>query len=175
MQVGIFAICARKPACRRRPKLANLEIYEVHHYIGSLIEENDVSAYQHMRALRRRRRQAALQVYRNRLQALLEAWRERAAAHQLLFQSRGQAILFCEAWGEIVLVLDIPSAGRIAVAVFVVALVVVVLSVFFVTLSVSVSMPLSQCEIAGEHEDPSQHPFCRAHLLFPIRRVLVSD
>jgi hypothetical protein len=72
---------------------------DVDHHIGCAVQQNNVARNQNVRALRGRRRQAALQVYGNRLQALLEAWWERAAAHQLLFQSRRQTIFFGEAWG----------------------------------------------------------------------------
>ena len=72
---------------------------DVDDHIGSTVQQNYVARNQNVRALWGRRRQAAFQVYGNRLEALLEAWWERAAAHKLLFQSRRQTIFFGEAWG----------------------------------------------------------------------------
>jgi hypothetical protein len=142
-------------------------VENVHHNIGSAIQQNKVSAYQHMRALRGRRRQPPFQVFGTRLEAFLEARRKRTSLYKLFFQPRGQTVSLGESWREIVLVLVIPSAHSFAVVTFVVALVlVVIIAMFFVTLSVSVSMPLGQREIACEHEDPNRkgnHPFCRAH------------
>jgi hypothetical protein len=150
---------------------------EVHHDVGSSVQQNDVSTYQHVRALRWRRRQAALQVYGNRLKAFLEAWRECTAPHKLFFQSRGQTIFLSESWREIVFVLVIPSAGRFAVAVFVAwAVLIVVCRMFVVTLSVS--MPLGHGEIACEHEGPNskaKHPPCRAHCSLRSEAGLTSD
>ena len=45
-----------KVCTHKKPILANLELDEVHHYIGSSVQQNDVSAYQHERALWGRRR-----------------------------------------------------------------------------------------------------------------------
>jgi hypothetical protein len=140
---------------------------QIHHHVGSLVKQNDVSADQHVRALRGWRRQAAFQVYGNRLEPFLEAWREGTAAHELFFQSRWQTIFFGEPWWEIVLVLVIPPARRFTVAVLVVALVrIVIVSAFFMTLAVSISMALGDGEMGSEHEDSNaegDYPFCRAH------------
>jgi hypothetical protein len=150
-----------------KPKLANLETDEIHHYMGSLVEQNNVPAYQHVAALRRRRGQAAFQIYGNRLQPFLKAWWERAATHQLFFQSRRQTVFLGESRREIVLMLVIPPARSLAVAVFVVVIFLVVLcAMFVVTLSMSVSITLCHHAIACEHEDSNckgKDPFRRAH------------
>jgi hypothetical protein len=151
----------------RKPKLANLETDEIHHYIGSLVEQNNVPAYQHVAAIRGRRGQAEFQIYGDRLEPFLKAWWERAATHKLFFQSRGQTVFLGESRREIVLMLVIPPANSFAVAVFVVVIFLVVLcAMFVVTLSMSVSLPLGQREVARKDEDSNRkggHPSCRAH------------
>jgi hypothetical protein len=151
----------------RKPKLANFETDEIHHYIGSLVEQNNVPAYQHVAALRGRRGQAAFQIYGNRLEPFLKAWWERTATHKLFFQSRGQTVFLGESRREIVLMLVIPPAHSFAVAVFVVVIFLVVLcAMFVVALSMSVAITLCHRAIACEHEDSNRKgkdPFCRAH------------
>jgi hypothetical protein len=104
------------------------------------------------------------------LEPLLQAWRQRTAAHKLSFQSRWQTISFGEAWREVVLVLVIPSAHSFAVVIFVVALALIVtVAMFFVAFSVSVT--LGQREITAEQEEShhaGDHPYCKSHSSLPI-------
>jgi hypothetical protein len=114
--------------------------------IRPAIQQHDVPANDDMRAIRRRRRQPPFQFFRTRLNALLQSWRERAAAHQLLFQSRRQAISFCKSWREITGMMIVPIAHSFAVAVLIEVFTLIVVAVFVVALSFSLGHGLA----AGE-------------------------
>ena len=157
-------------------RLANLEVDEVHHYIGLSVQQNNVPANQHVFALRGRGRQLPFKVSRARLEPFLKAWRQRTAPHELFFQSRRQAILLGQSWWKVPFVVVIPAAHRLAVAISVKTLVVII-TVLLMALAVSISMPLGQSEIGCEHEEPSRtsnHPCFRAHLFSQLQEVLIS-
>jgi hypothetical protein len=75
------------------------------------------------------------------LESFLEAWRERAAPHKLFFQSRRQLISLGKSGRKAALVLVIPSAN--SVTILMVFTLVIFVSVRTVSLSVSLSVPLS--------------------------------
>src|SRR5713226_4593883 len=52
-------------------QLADFKMEDVHNDVGSAIHQNDVSPNQHVRAIRRRRRQAALKVFGTGLEPFL--------------------------------------------------------------------------------------------------------
>src|SRR5262249_36339803 len=60
------------------------------------IDQDEAASDEYVSAIRRRRRQFANELHRNRLHLLLQSRWKRSARHQLSFQSRGQAITFCQ-------------------------------------------------------------------------------
>jgi hypothetical protein len=150
-------------------QLPNLKMKDVHNYIGSAIQQNNVSANQHMRAIGRWRRQPPFQILGTRLKAFLEPRRECAAPRKLLFQTRGQLVSFGKSGRKIVLMVIIPFAHGFTVVVLIkIFALVVCVSMFIVPLSMAVSVTLGKSEIANEHEYPQragEHPFCRFHSL----------
>ncbi len=68
-------------------RLAGLKVEDVQDYIGPAIQQNNMPANHHMSAVRRRRRQPALEFLRTRLKPLLEPRRKRPAPDQLPFQA----------------------------------------------------------------------------------------
>jgi hypothetical protein len=58
---------------------------EVHDDVCSAIQQNNVSSNQHVRAIRRRRREPPLKVFGTGLKPFLKPRRERAAPHKLFF------------------------------------------------------------------------------------------
>jgi hypothetical protein len=134
---------------------------DVQNYIGSAIQQYDVSANQHMCGIWRWRRKPPLEVYGNRLKAFLEPRRESATPHQLFFQSWRQTVFLGKSGWQIILVFVVPSAHGVAVMILIeMFTLVVIITVFIVALTISVT--LSQREIAGEHENSQhagEHPF----------------
>jgi hypothetical protein len=63
-------------------------VEQVHNDIGSTIQQYEVAADKDVCAIGRWRREPTLKVFRTRLEALLEAGRERTAASKLFFQPR---------------------------------------------------------------------------------------
>lgn len=124
---------------------------DVHNYIGSAIQQDDVPPNQYVRAIRGRRRQLAFQILRARLDPFLKPWRKRAAPRQLLFQARGQLVSLGESRRKIALVAVIPSANHFTVMVFIEMLsLIVVISMFAVALPMSVA--LSDCGTCSDQK-----------------------
>ena len=65
-----------------RPRL-EFEMEDVYDHIGAAVQKYDVSADEHVRAIRRRRWQAALEIFRAVVHTLLQTWRQGAAHDQL--------------------------------------------------------------------------------------------
>jgi len=154
------------PSCAPPRHLAKFKMEDIHHQVGPAIQQNDVSSNQHVRAIWRWRRQPPLKVFRTGLKPLLEPRRERPAPCKLLFQTGGQLVSLGKSGRKIVLVVVIPSAHNFTIVILIeMFALVVVISFFFVTFSVS--MALCQREIAGKQEDTQRagkHPFCRFHI-----------
>jgi hypothetical protein len=143
-------------------RLANFEVEDVHNYICSAIQQNDVPSDKHMRAIGRRRRQPSFKVFRAGLQPFLETRRERAAHHELSFQSRGQLIPLRQARRKMILVLAIPSTHRFAVMVLVIVFALIaIIVVLIVAFSVSLSLVLSESRTTRYQTKPqrrTEHP-----------------
>src|ERR1700719_5310471 len=122
--------------------LEQFRVHEVHDHIGPAIQQHDMATDQDVRAIGRGRRQVANQYWRAGLNLLWQSWRQRTAAHQLLFKSRRQAVLLRKAWGKIVGVLAVPVVNIFVVAV-VVALIAVSLVVAVLVVAFAVSMTLA--------------------------------
>ena len=151
------------------PTISQLEVKDIHDHIGSAIQQNDVSSNQYVRAIGRRRRQPTLKLFGTRLETLLEPWWQGTTPRELFFQPWGQLISFGKSRWKIALVTVIPSTHRFTVMIVIeVFPLVVVISMFVVTFSVS--MTLGQCEIARKRENSQyadEHRFCRFH--HPLR------
>ena len=76
------------------------------------------------------------QIFRTGLHTLLQARRECSAAHELLFESRGEAILFGKAGRKIAAATVVPAANFLLLVIFV-KLPLVVFVVFTVTFAVA--------------------------------------
>jgi hypothetical protein len=63
------------------PRSKKLEVVNVDYKIRPAINEDDIATNQDMRTVGRRRRKAALQIFRARIHFLLQAWRKSAAHH----------------------------------------------------------------------------------------------
>jgi hypothetical protein len=132
----------------------------IDHYVRPAVQQHDVTANEHVSAVRGRRWQTLFEVWRTGLDALLQPWRERAAPHELPFESRRQLVSFGKSRRQIVLVVVIPTPD-VAIMISVVAGLLVVIAVFpvafSVTVPVTVSVPLGQCKATCEPEQS-----CRA-------------
>lgn len=85
-------------------------------------------------------------ILRARLDALLQARRERASPHKLLFQSWGKLVFLCKSWRKNALLVVIPSARNLTVMIVIgMFTLVVIILVFFFTSAVSVTP--SECSI----------------------------
>jgi hypothetical protein len=152
-------------------QLTDFKMEDVHNYVGSAIQQNNVSADEHVRAIGRWWRQLPLEVFGTGLESFPKTWRERTAPHKLFFQSGRQLVSLGKSGRKIVLVVVIPSAHGFTVLTLIEVLtLVVIISVFMVAPSLSISVTLGQRKIRGEHGDcqcAREQPFCRFH--FPLR------
>jgi hypothetical protein len=135
----------------------------IDHNVRLAIQQDDVTANQHMRLVGRRRRQSTFQIWRARLDALLQARRKRAAADELLLETWGQAVFLGKSRRQVILVSAVPVAN-IAIVTLVVAALLIVISMFGVTIRVpfaisipvpaamTVPVPLGECIATGERE-----------------------
>ena len=80
--------------------LANLKVEDGEHEIGSAIQKHNVPANYDVRAVRWRRRQLPFQFHWDRLDALLQAGRQRAPFGELLLQSGGSRSFFASPGGS---------------------------------------------------------------------------
>src|ERR1700739_2721795 len=114
-----------------------------------------------MRAVRRRRGQTTLQLFRAGIQAFLEARRKSSANDQLLLQAGRQAVLFGEARRKMALVLGIPAVdGLFVVVIVIIAIVPVVAFVVLIvtlTVTISVAIALGENGAACEEEKAKQN------------------
>jgi hypothetical protein len=142
-------------------------VEDVHDYICSAIQQNDVSTNQDVRAIRGRRGQPPFKVLGTGLEPFLESWRERATPHKLFFQSRGQLVSLRQARRKIALVLGIPPAHRFAVVILIVfGLVVIALLIVAFSMSLSLSQGhTTRGQTNSQHD--TEHPFCFHCLLRP--------
>jgi hypothetical protein len=97
--------------------LANLEMEDVDYKVCPAIQENHVAANYDVRALWRRGRKAAFQLLGTRLDALLQAWRERPSADELLLEAWRQSVFFRQPGRKIIVVVVIPAAHGHAVVI----------------------------------------------------------
>jgi hypothetical protein len=152
-----------RPAAEQ-PQLARFEVEDVHNDVGSAIQQNDVSPDQHMRAIGWRGRKTPLEFFRAGLEALLEPRRQSATARELFFQPGRQLLPLGKAWRKIALVAVVPFP-QVAVMVLVKMFsLVVIIPVFIVAFSVSVSLgkrnavrEQENTECAGEHPSGQFH------------------
>ena len=68
-------------------------------------------------AIRRRRRHSAVQVNRNNDHAAFQFSRKRRANHELIFQPRRQTVPFCESRGKMPVMVGIPAADLVTIAI----------------------------------------------------------
>ena len=147
--------------------LEQFHVHEIHHHIGPAIQQNNVTSNEHMGAIGRRGRQIPVQVRGARMNLFLQAWRQRSAAHQLLFKSGRQSVPLRKPRWKIVSVLGIPAVNVLLVlvviaAIFVPIVVVAVLVVAF-AVSVALAIALRHCILAESQtacERSTNHPFC---------------
>ena len=121
-----------------------LEGENVNDQICFAVQQNDVATDQAVRAIRRRRRQTALQLDRDRIQAFLQARGKGSVANQLFFETGRQAILLGEAWRKTASTFRVPTADCFSIVVVAVRVVVIpaVITVVLV-MSLAVAMPLT--------------------------------
>jgi hypothetical protein len=114
---------------------------------GLAIQQDNVSTDQYMLVIRRRGRQAPLEVLRTGLNLLPQSWRKSATLSKLLFESRRKLLALGEAGRQIsaVLVFVIPLAHDVAVIIVRPGRVAVAL-----ILVVSVSVTLRRSCAAGQ-------------------------
>jgi hypothetical protein len=127
---------------------------DVYHYIGSAIEQNNVSANQHVCAIRRWWREPPLEIFGTGLKAFLESGREGAALYKLSFQPRRQPVFLGKPRRKTTLVVVVPSTHNLAVMILIkLFALVVIISMLAVTLSLAFSVTLGKSAVAGEHKD----------------------
>jgi hypothetical protein len=123
-------------------------VEHVDHYVGSAIQQDNVSTDQDVRAIRGRRWQPPFQFLGTWLQALLEPWWQSATPGKLLFQPWRQLVSFRQAWRQIALMLAMPVAHDLAVVVLIEMIALVIVIFFMLVVALAVSMPLTQRRIA---------------------------
>src|SRR5579859_1611831 len=125
-----------------------------------------MSRNQHIRAIRRRRRQTSFQIFGTRLYSLLEPRRKCAALLKLSFQPRRQAVLLGKPRREIALMARIPCADNLTVLIPVIAVsLVVILSLFVVTLPLSLTLSVA----LGQYAIPAEHKGYKCARAYPSR------
>jgi len=135
-------------------QLGNLKMDDVEDHIGSAVHQNNVPSNQDVRAIRRWGSQPPFELFWTRLQPFLEARRERATPHELLFQTRWQPISLGKPWRKITLVAVVPPAHHLTVVMLIERFTLVFVSVLSVSPGVPVSVTLGSCQTAGEQECP---------------------
>ena len=78
---------ARQAAPLREAKVLQLEMIDVEDDVALAIEKNDVAAYDNVRAIRGRGREATFEFDGARIEFFLQPWRQRAIANELLLES----------------------------------------------------------------------------------------
>ena len=103
------------------------------------IQEHNVSADKDMLAIRRRRRQLPFKIDGNSINPSPQTGRQRAPKFQLLFQSRRQAILFCETRRQVSPMALVPAMHNIVVS-DIIPMPMVFIAVLFVAVAVTLSI-----------------------------------
>jgi len=141
--------------------LANLKVEDGEHEVGPAIQQHDVAANHYVRAVGWWRRQPPIQFHWDRLDALLQAGRQRAAFGELLFQSRGQSVLLGQSRRKRASVVIVPAAYGIAVMIAErVRGRVIIVTVLVVSVTVAMAVAVALRESEGTRQ--RQHCDCAA-------------
>src|SRR5579863_6822973 len=112
--IGFFgaAALARTPTMLCGLQLWNIEAENAVDVIRPDIQQNDVAANDDApaTAILRGRWQSPLQVFRHRLNFLLQPWRQSASLAELLFETRRKPVALGKPRRQVILVLLIPLA-----------------------------------------------------------------
>ena len=130
-------------------EVKNIDYLEVHP-----VHQDDVSANEYVRTVRRWRRQLPFEVWGTRIHFPPQLHRKYAAYHNPSFQFRRQAVPIPQAAGQVIVMRRVPAVHGLVVAVAVEVIAVVTLAEFLSVAATIVvtSFLLGQNEIAAKRE-----------------------
>jgi hypothetical protein len=99
------------------PESLQFEVKNIHYLEVHPVHQNDVSANEHVRTVRRGWRQLPFEVWGARIHFPAQLHRKYPAYHNPSFQFGRQPVPISQAAGQVIVMLRVPAAHRLVVAV----------------------------------------------------------